>query len=98
MEGCDGISSSYCIARIGTVVKGKLTFEVREEITRLDCKLYGDVGFGIFVDFPGGCPQPDGCQDLENSMTCPLSAGTTAVYDMSLFVDSNFPTVSLNSF
>jgi len=52
----------------------------------------------IVINVSGGCPVANACTTLAEG-DCPIEAGEKIVYDMELFIDPTFPSVStVNTF
>merc|ERR1712080_84952 len=92
-DGCDAEEDDYCEAAQGGTVHGQLTFTPTVATESLTCKIYG-IPLGIEVPFPGGCPVVNACEALASG-DCPIEAGEEFVYDMSLKIESYYPTGQL---
>jgi hypothetical protein len=92
MENCDPEATDRCQVEKGQTVRGQLSFKASKTTSSLKCELYGIIG-GIPLPFPGGCPVVDACTAMTTG-SCPIAAGELFVYNMEMFIDSSYPSVS----
>ena len=93
-DGCDAEDDDECIAAKGSTVTGQMTFKSSGATSTLECSIYGII-FGLEVPFPGGCPVVDACSALSQG-DCPVEAGEEIVYDLSITIESIYPSVSIS--
>ena len=91
MDRCDDHHQTACPVHIIGATKGTISFKAKEDITDLDCKMYGEVGT-IRSEFPRKCPS--GCTSLESGQSCPIAANTVVTYDFFVIPGTFFGMVS----
>ena len=92
MENCDASVTDRCVAQKGQLASGQLAFKAGKATATLTCELFGVIG-GVVLPFPGGCPVPNACVSLSTG-SCPISPGETFVYNMEVFIETGYPSVS----
>jgi hypothetical protein len=92
-DDCDAFP---CPVKKGTNATGRVLYRSRTDAETMECAIYGIIDeSGTEVPFPGGC-RKEACLDLnpDEGGVCPIESREEYLYEIVMYIDEWFPSVS----